>query len=126
MLSKSTRSDIWQSYCEFFLDNPFSTLFGGGFGAQYWQRHAAHNTYIDLIYYLGIIGTVLLALVFYALIKIRKGPSKSNLLNYSVWICIVLMYFFLSELFYVDWAFHIIIAICVSKMDMTKEGNIDD
>ena len=71
-------------------------------------------------------GTVLLSLVFYALIKIRKGTSKSNLLNYSVWISIALMYFFLSELFYFDWAFHILIAICVLKMDMTKEGSFDD
>jgi hypothetical protein len=120
------RSNIWISYCEFFLDHSVSTLFGGGFGAQYWQEHAAHNTYIDMIYFLGVTGTVLLALVLFALIKIRKGPSKSNLLNYSVWICIALMYFFLSELFYFDWAFHILIAICVLRIDMTKEGKIND
>lgn len=120
------RSNIWISYCEFFLDHPVSTLFGRGFGAQLWQSHGAHNTYIDMIYYLGIVGTLLLLLVFYALIKIRKGPSKFNLLNYSVWICVAIMYFFLSELFYFDWAFHILIAICVFKMDMTKEGSFDD
>ena len=114
------RSNIWLSYCEFFLDNPFSTLFGGGFGAPLWQSHGAHNTYIDLIYYLGIIGTVLLALMFNALIKIRKGPSKFNLLNYSVWISVATMYFFLSELFYFDWAFHILIAILISKMDLSN------
>ena len=45
------RSNIWISYCEFFLDHPVSTLFGCGFGAQLWQSHAAHNTYIDMIYF---------------------------------------------------------------------------
>lgn len=120
------RAGLWQKYCEFLLDKPVWLLFGGGFGAQLQGNRGAHNTYIDLFYYLGFVGIVLLALVFYALIKIRKGPSKSNLLNYSVWICVALMYFFLSEIFYFDWAFHILIAICVLKIDMTKEGNFDD
>lgn len=114
------RTNIWISYFEFFLDNPISMLFGGGFGIPLWKSHGTHNTYIDLIYYLGLIGTVFLASVFYALSKIRKSPLKHNLLNYSVWICIALMYFFLGELFYFDWAFHVTIAIFVSKLDLSN------
>lgn len=114
------RSNIWNMYCEFLFDNLNSLLFGGGFGAELIGKHAAHNTYIDLIYYFGIIGTVLVLLVFGVLINLKKNTAKLNLLNYSIWICIALMYFFLSELFYFDWAFHIIIAICISKMNMSQ------
>ena len=115
------RSNIWISYCEFFLHNPISTLFGGGLGAQLVNGRAAHNTYIDLVYYLGIMGTALLVVVFGVLTKIRKSTAKPNLLNYSIWICIGIMYFFLSELFYFDWAFHVTIAICILKMDMSSD-----
>lgn len=117
------RSNIWISYCEYFWDNPLPTLLGSGFGAQLVNGRAAHNTYIDLVHYLGIIGTTLLMLVFGVLIKIRKSKVKANQLNYSIWICIALMYFFLSELFYFDWAFHIIIAICILKMNMGPEND---
>lgn len=115
------RSNIWSIYYEFLSDNLNSLLFGGGFGAELLCKHAAHNTYIDLFYYFGIIGMVLVLLVFGTLINLRKNPVKLNLLNYSIWICIALMYFFLSELFYFDWAFHIVIAICISKMNMSQE-----
>ena len=114
------RSNLWMAYCEFIWDNPKALLLGEGFGAGLVIGHAAHNTYIDLIYYLGIAGTILVLLVFGAITKNSKNILKANLLNYSVWICIGLMYFFLSELFYFDWAFHIIIAICIFKTDMNK------
>lgn len=114
------RSYLWQNYIDFLLDNPNTLLFGGGFGAELVGDRGAHNTYIDLIYYLGIIGTSLLAFVFGALIGTKKKAARSNLLNYSIWICIAVMYLFLSQLFYFDWPFHIIIAIWISKMNMTR------
>ena len=120
----SGRSYIWSIYCEYLLNNLSSLFFGVGFGAGIIGRHAAHNTYIDLIYYLGIIGTVLVLLVFGTLIRFKKSTEKMNLINCSIWICIAVMYFFLSEIFYFDWPFHIIIAICISKMNISqkKEG----
>ena len=121
------RYKLWQNYLAFLLDNPKVVLFGRGLGAGILEDHAAHNTYIDVIYYLGIVGTTLLVSAFYTMIRIKKKSTRSNLLNYSVWICIAMMYFFLSELFYFDWAFHIIIAISISKINMsqTKEEKDD-
>lgn len=114
------RAHLWQSYFNFLMSEPITLLFGGGFGAALLESHASHNTYIDLIYYLGIIGTALLLFVFATLINIKKSKTKLNFFNYSIWICIAIMYFFLSQLFYFDWPFHIIIAIFILKMNMTQ------
>ena len=114
------RSNIWLEYLSYLVTNPRALLFGSGFGAGLVNSHAAHNTYIDMLYYLGLIGSVLLAHIFKAISNIRENPVGRNLLNYSIWICIAAMYFFLSELFYFDWAFHIIVAIGISKMNMTQ------
>ena len=114
------RYNAWQKYLAYLSDNPTVLLLGGGLGANILNGRAAHNTYIDLIYYLGVVGTVLLLVVFSTMIGIKKPTIKPTLLNYSIWLCLATMYFFLSELFYFDWAFHVIIAILVSKTDMNR------
>lgn len=115
------RSNIWLDYLSHLVTNTRILLFGSGFGAGPLNSHAAHNTYIDMFYYLGMVGTILFLLVFRVISNIKKSTARLNLLNYSIWICIAVMYFFLSELFYFDWAFHIIIAILVSKLNMSYE-----
>ena len=112
------RSTIWIDYMKYLLKNPMVLLFGKGLGADLLTKSAAHNTYIDLLYYLGVFGSILLINIFKIFINVKGKKTKRNFLNYGIWICILIMYFFLSELFYFDWAFHIIIAILVSKTNM--------
>ncbi|MBQ9848804.1 MAG: O-antigen ligase family protein [Clostridia bacterium] len=116
------RTDLWMDYFNYLLANPLTLLFGKGLGADILNSHAAHNTYLDLLYYLGIVGSLILLYVFHVIGKLKKRESKSNLLNKSVWICIIVMYFFLSELFYFDWRFHIIIAFLVNNTEIKQVG----
>ena len=118
------RAYIWNIYLRFLNENPQVLWFGRGFGADILSRLAPHNTYIDLLYYTGIIGTVLIVFVFGILTRIKRDKMRLNILNYSIWLCIGVMYFFLSELFYFDWAFHIVIAILISKMDMRQAKEV--
>ena len=114
------RDVLWANYIGYLGESWWTAVVGGGFNAPLVENRAAHNTYIDLIYYLGLTGTVLLGSTFYAVIKLIPTPQKRNLLNYSVFLCIMAMYFFLSELFYFDWAFHIIIAVRILKTNMNQ------
>ena len=52
------RSDIWMMYLDYFLSHPLVVIFGKGLGAKLPFR-AAHNYYIETVYYLGIIGSML-------------------------------------------------------------------
>ena len=119
------RSALWMKYVRHLLSSPLTLLFGSGFGASLLDASAAHNTYLDLLYYLGVLGSVLLVMVFKVFANVKKSSPKKNLLNYSVWICILIMYFFLSELFYFDWAFHVLLAILVYKTEVAQNQIVE-
>lgn len=114
------RVDLWLKYIFYLLNEGDLLLWGNGFGATLPFDHAPHNTYIDLLFYLGIVGCFLFVLLFVFALRKKSGGRKICFLNYSVWICIVTMYFFLSELFYIDLAFHLILAVFVQRIDFRK------
>lgn len=107
----SGRYDIWKSFIEYFEQFPFKTLIGNGVGIFYLDGRASHNTYIDLIYQLGIVGTVLYCYIIVRYFKKTKRISRRNINNYAVTICIVLMYAFLSQLQEFDLPFQITLAM---------------
>ena len=90
-------------------------------GMEFLDNSATHNTYLDLVYYLGIIGTVFIVASIYNAAKQKNPTSKRNWLNYGGWPCVIPMYFFLSELFSYDGPFHVLIALLVFKTDMQSE-----
>ena len=51
------RSIIWQSYIQYFSHSIGKLLFGNGLGWALLNGKAAHNTYIDAIYYMGLLGS---------------------------------------------------------------------
>lgn len=114
----SGRSEIWRSYIDYFLENPIALFLGKGLGAPLVNGHGAHNTYIDVLYYLGLVGGVLLIALLFALSRCVANDTRKNLLNYSVLLTILVMYFFLSEIFYFDVAFHILLAIMAINLPL--------
>lgn len=120
------RSDLWASYTDYLLENPLVLLFGSGFGAPLIAGYGAHNTYLDLLYYLGIVGTALVIVYFVSIVKSMLKPEKRNFLNYGAWIGIFIMYSFLSELFYFDWVFHIVIAFLIAQSEMAEASQLNE
>lgn len=116
------RLALWIMYAEHLINNLRVGLFGNGIAAGLINTRASHNTYLDLFYYLGAFGTALLFAILTVISKqSRKVLIKRNFMNYSVIICMVIMYFFLSELFYFDPPFHIYLAISVLNMSWTRQ-----
>lgn len=121
-LTSGRAENKWSVFLAYFLENPLRLVFGRSIAFFELDGNAAHNTYIDLLYELGIVGTVL----FLHIIKNAKSKvqfRKRNLLNYCVLATILLMYFFLSELQYFDPPFHIAFAILVMNMDLSEKQN---
>ncbi len=116
----TSRSSIWANYINYFKTNPMKFLFGSGFNAKLVGGKGAHNTYIDALFYLGLVGTILYVAILVIIFKNTVLPAKRNLLNYSVIVTVGIMYFFLSELFYSDLPFHITLAIFVLKTDIAE------
>lgn len=116
------RFDLWIIYISYIIKNIKIMLFGGGITAGLINVHVSHNTYIDVVYYLGLAGGLLL---FASLKSILSQSThvriKRNILNYSVLICIVIMYFFLGELFGYDPPFHIYLAFVALNMPLEND-----
>lgn len=115
----SGRIELWKFFIEYFKNNPIQLLFGRSIAHYMLDGHVAHNTYIDIIYELGIIGGLLFITLLICIVRASKNNLKRKcLLNYSIITIIIIMYAFLSELQYFDPPFHIIIAALVLNLDM--------
>lgn len=115
------RTDIWLMYARYLISNSRILLFGQGVGADYYNR-APHSTFIDFLYFLGVAGTALLLLSLLAISKqSRLVKTKRNILNYSVMLCVVVMYCFLSELFFFDIPFHLFVAITAMNLSVDRK-----
>lgn len=118
------RSRIWKEYLSYFAEHAELLIFGRGLGAGLINRSASHNTYIDILYYLGIVGGALMLGMLGSIAKQREGNNDKCFLNSSVALCITIMYAFLGQLFYFDLIFQLYLAIVVWKMPLKRTGEV--
>ena len=114
----TSRTDIWIDYLQYFAEHPLRAVIGNGPGIYLLDGKGAHNTYIDLIYQLGIIGAILYFTCLRFGIKKEKRLIRKNLVNRSVLLTVVVMYFFLSQLQGFDLPFQIVLAYIVWNLDV--------
>ena len=51
-----------------------------------------------------------------------KFAEKRDIMNCGVLICVGIMYFFLSEIFYIDLAFHMVLVMIALYLPMDSEN----
>ena len=111
------RTAIWREYLQFLAENPVRRIFGTGASIEMLDNVAAHNTYIECIYLFGVLGTGLYLMALYFNLRKRKRFIHRNIVNYSVFLTIGVMYAFLSELLSFDLPFHLALAGMVWNLD---------
>lgn len=116
----SQRTWVWESYVDFLLRHPGVLLVGNSVGIYYLNGYATHNTYLDLLYQLGLVGTVLLSAILAAAYRKTNAHRRRTITNYSVLLCMLAMYFFLSQLQEFDLPFHT--ALCLMMMNIDLSG----
>lgn len=70
------RTDTWKSFSEYLFGNVWVLLFGNGFETMVLNAHAAHNTYIDLVYCFGIVGSIFFLSTIYECFLQNKRKSR--------------------------------------------------
>lgn len=81
------RSVFWLEYLNFWLENIDKFLFGSGLGAANLYGHASHNFYLEIVYYLGIVGGSLYVLCLGRIFRPgMRAASKAELYCYLPWI----------------------------------------
>ena len=116
------RSTLWQNYLHYLSDHIGALLFGRSLLNYTLNGAAPHNTYLDLLYQLGIVGSTFLFAVLALMFKKQRVNFNRNILNYSIAICIAIMYLFLSELQYYDLPFHFILCYFALNLKTEDEG----
>lgn len=120
------RTAIWRNYFLYFKDNIFDFIFGSGIDAELVNGKGSHNAYIDVLYYLGVFGGVILCYILRFLFKDTKKTIERNFFNYSVLLCILVMYCFLSMLFYYDFVFHVLLAFIAFNVPIETKIRIKE
>ena len=113
---------IWINYLDHIKSSFLSARFllGNSIANILLDNRAAHNTYIDMLYQLGVFGTIwILSIIIIAFKRGKKSIHRVQL-NYSVLIVIAILYFALSELQYYDMPYHLILAF------LTINDSIDE
>jgi hypothetical protein len=113
----TNRANIWNRYMDYFKENPLSLWFGKGVGASV-LGVVPHNTYIDFLYFYGILGTSIFIFVFgLSLGSLRK--NKKSIVNFIPLVCVLVNFFFLSYLMYYDLVYILIFVFIVLNSDFT-------
>lgn len=72
----SGRTELWLYYLNYLSSNLGVLIFGRGIGASNLSLGASHSYYIDMLYYLGIIGTIIYLLLLIELFGTAKFRSN--------------------------------------------------
>lgn len=68
----SGRTTIWWNYLEYIFSNPIVLLVGAGLDASFVGKMGAHNTYIEVLHRVGIIGGIIYTILLISIIKSRR------------------------------------------------------
>lgn len=97
------RTGIYKQYLEEITESPFTILFGHGFAAKGLEMDP-HNIYIEILYYVGVIGLILMIWFCFEMIGTAKRRTnltkKQNFFSkYIVLLMFAILYFTLQGLF---------------------------
>lgn len=115
------RSDIWISYIKVMLSSFRTLFFGAGLGEM--LKKGSHNTYIEMVYHIGLVGSALYFWVLKASVAIKKFPR--NILYY-IPVLILFIRFFGIGMFIQDslWYYFVIIALLIIDGNKKQSAKI--
>lgn len=106
------RSELNLDYLTYITSDAKVLFFGEGLASEryFGARNNVHNIYIEVLYKLGIIGTILYVTTLFLSLKNTMPKMKKNVINYIPAVFMVTMFFFLAGVLNYSTPFYIIIA----------------
>ena len=115
------RFGIWKAYTGYINNSIKTLLFGDGLGAGYLSVGGPHNTYIEAVYYIGLLGAALFLITIFHVFKCRKFDVKRGLLNYTLPLLFLFMIATLGCFTVNDLMFYFILLWVGLNIDIGKE-----
>ena len=117
------RTEIWGDYIEKIKSSTFSFLFGNGIGSPYVNR-PAHNTYIETVYYIGIIGTLLYLTILIYITVCNRRFLKRGIVNYLGFGALTVLYVFLCGLTAYEFPFYLMVCYILFNCNLKEKESI--
>lgn len=93
------RSDLWLEYISYMFKNPLVLFFGAGLGAPTLSGLSAHNTFISMIYQMGLVGAGLFVALLVLIVKQLKVKFNKHAL--IIILSLVLLFMVEDTIFYI-------------------------
>ena len=116
------RSDIWEKYWAVISSKELYKWFGLGLDAPYVAGKAAHNLYLEMIYYSGYIGLVIF-LFSWLVIVFSSHRNKIRLSNTVLLIIVFVMYAFLCGFLNYAYPFYMIFCWMIADINCQEKRN---
>lgn len=76
------RFEIWKDYLDYIGNSIKTLILGDGLGVAYLSTGGPHNTYIEAIYFVGLVGSVLFLYFIILSFNHKRYAIKRNIINY--------------------------------------------
>lgn len=114
------RAVIWSNYLNEIKSSPRIMLLGCGVGAGYLYGRPTHNMYLELLYYLGVFGTVAYLACLLFVTFLYKAPIRRKIANYSGFLVMAACYFFLNGMTAFEFPFYLILSFIIYNSDVNR------
>ena len=106
----TNRFTIWSNYFGYLWNNTLSLLLGVGFSSSFYKGTAPHNSYIEGLYFLGIIGSSLYMFSLSRILGAKKLIVNRTWENYLILVVFMMMIGTLGVLTFNDiWLYYMLI-----------------
>lgn len=120
----NNRTNIWWQYIDYFNSSVTTLFFGDGIGASYYNGVGPHNTYIEMVYFLGIIGSLIYVGMYWCILKTGRCIRKRKFMNYSLLFILMIMSTTLGMLFSNDFGFLMMLVWLFMNTEIGKVNTI--
>ncbi len=114
------RFDIWKNYLVYIFNSPTTLIFGDGLGSSYYMSIGPHNAYIELIFFLGIVGGTIMVSAIICILRAKKFVAHRTFIDISLILLFFVMIAALGVLTVNDLMFYCML-LWIST-NMRKEG----
>lgn len=118
------RTEIWETYLTTINLEFIKMLFGFGINAPYIGGRAVHNFYIEIVYYLGFIGSIIYFITLTFLVSCNRRKFRRKVINYGGFIVLLLMFMFLCGVERQELPFFLIISFIIFNNDFRNDEQL--
>jgi hypothetical protein len=87
----NNRFTIWFNYLHYFNKSLKTIFLGDGIGAAYYMGKGPHNSYLELVYFLGLIGSFIYLFLLGSILHLRQLLNPKTIMNYMLLVIFCIM-----------------------------------